>query len=142
MNRIILVEVMTFFLFYFIQRSACHFQVFALSRWLAVKLPVNYYEFARGLGWSIPYFSLPWESGHIQPVVVGSSPPTNSDSSRSKIHDSGIFLGVQPKQGNLSRAASIYKARLRPSPKEYISFFQVWNLYFFLWLAFDFFNHE
>ncbi|KAK9995733.1 hypothetical protein SO802_020419 [Lithocarpus litseifolius] len=105
-------------------RSACHIQVFALSRWLAVKLPVNYYEFARGLQWSIPYFSLPWESGHIQPVVVGSSPLTNSDSYRSKIHDSGIFLGVQPKLGNLSRAASIYKARLRPNPKEYISLFQ------------------
>ncbi|KAK7840128.1 hypothetical protein CFP56_017032 [Quercus suber] len=72
-------------------RSACHIQVFALSRWLAVKLPVNYYEFARGLRWSIPYFSLPWESGHIQPVV-GSSPPTNSDSYRSKMHDSEIFL--------------------------------------------------
>ncbi|XP_075660535.1 uncharacterized protein LOC142630426 isoform X1 [Castanea sativa] len=105
-------------------RSACHIQVFALSRWLAVKLPVNYYEFARGLQWSIPYFSLPWESGHIQPVVVGSSPLTNSDSYRSKIHDSGIFLGVQPKLGNLSRAASIYKAQLRPNPKEYISLFQ------------------
>ncbi|XP_065637875.1 uncharacterized protein LOC111993195 [Quercus suber] len=104
-------------------RSACHIQVFALSRWLAVKLPVNYYEFARGLRWSIPYFSLPWESGHIQPVV-GSSPPTNSDSYRSKMHDSEIFLGMQPKQGNLSRAASIYKARLRPNPKEYISLFQ------------------
>ncbi|KAM3703926.1 hypothetical protein ACJW31_04G135100 [Castanea mollissima] len=105
-------------------RSACHIQVFALSRWLSVKLPVNYYEFARGLQWSIPYFSLPWESGHIQPVVVGSSPLTNSDSYRSKIHDSGIFLGVQPKLGNLSRAASIYKAQLRPNPKEYISLFQ------------------
>ncbi|KAL4634075.1 hypothetical protein ACB092_04G171100 [Castanea dentata] len=105
-------------------RSACHIQVFALSRWLAVKLPVNYYEFARGLQWSIPYFSLPWESGHIQPVVVGSSPLTNSDSYRSKIHDSGIFLGVQPKLGNLSRAASIYKAQLRPNPKEYKSLFQ------------------
>ncbi|KAF3962701.1 hypothetical protein CMV_012822 [Castanea mollissima] len=105
-------------------RSACHIQVFALSRWLAVRLPVNYYEFARGLQWSIPYFSLPWETGHIQPVVVGSSPPTNSDSYRSKIHDSGIFLGVQPKQENLSRVASVYKARLRPNPKEYISYFQ------------------
>ena len=64
-------------------------------------------------------------SGHIQPVVVGSTPLTNSDSYRSKIHDSGIFLGVQPKQGSFSRAASIYKARLRPNPKEYISLFQV-----------------
>ncbi|KAL4634077.1 hypothetical protein ACB092_04G171300 [Castanea dentata] len=105
-------------------RSACHIQVFALSRWLAVRLPVNYYEFARGLQWSIPYFSLPWETGHIQPVVLGSSPPTNPDSYRSKIHDSGIFLGVQPKQENLSRVASVYKARLRPNPKEYISYFQ------------------
>ena len=126
MNCIILVELMIIFPFlYFIQRSACHIQVFALSRWLAVRLPVNYYEFARGLQWSIPNFSLPWETGQIQPVVVGSNPPTNSDSYRSKIHDSGIFLGVQPKQENLSRVASVYKARLRPNPKEYISYFQV-----------------
>ena len=27
--------------------------------------------------------------------------------------------------------ASVYKARLRPNPKEYISYFQVWNHYFF-----------
>ncbi|XP_020264836.1 uncharacterized protein LOC109840557 isoform X2 [Asparagus officinalis] len=42
-------------------RIACHIQVFALTRWLAVSLPIDYYEFARGIEWSIPYLSLPWE---------------------------------------------------------------------------------
>ena len=129
MNCTNLVELMIFFPFlYFIQRSACHIQVFALSRWLAVRLPVNYYEFARGLQWSIPYFSLPWETRHIQPVVVGSNPLTNSDSYRSKIHDSGIFLGVQPKQENLSRVASVYCVQgtvAVESQRIYISYFQV-----------------
>ncbi|PKA64593.1 hypothetical protein AXF42_Ash007339 [Apostasia shenzhenica] len=43
-------------------RIACHIQVFALSKWLAVTLPVEYYELARGIGWSIPYLNLPWET--------------------------------------------------------------------------------
>ncbi|XP_026405012.1 uncharacterized protein LOC113300070 isoform X3 [Papaver somniferum] len=46
-------------------RTACHIQVFALSRWLAVTLPVEYYEFTRGLQWSIPYLSLPWEGEYV-----------------------------------------------------------------------------
>ena len=66
---------------------AGHIQVFALSRWLGVLLPVEYYEFSRGMQWSIPYFRLPWETGRTH-----SSAPTNSNPSRSKIHDSGIFL--------------------------------------------------
>ncbi|KAK9995729.1 hypothetical protein SO802_020415 [Lithocarpus litseifolius] len=73
-------------------RMAGHIQVFALSRWLGVPLPVEYYEFSRGMQWSIPYFRLPWETGHTH-----SSAPANSHSFRSKIHDSGIFPGVQHK---------------------------------------------
>ncbi|KAK6920684.1 Glutaredoxin [Dillenia turbinata] len=50
-----------------------HIQVFALSRWIAVDLPIGYYEFVRGLGWSIPYLRLPWEkNGHV------STPPATS----------------------------------------------------------------
>uniref|UniRef100_A0A7N2MPD7 Uncharacterized protein n=1 Tax=Quercus lobata TaxID=97700 RepID=A0A7N2MPD7_QUELO len=90
-------------------RMAGHIQVFALSTWLGVTLPVEYYELARGLHWSIPYFNLPWETGRTH-----SSPPANSRT-RSKIHDSGIFLGVQ----NRARA----KAPMRLKENEY-SFFE------------------
>ena len=104
MNCVVLVELTSiFFLFSFIQRIVCHLQVFALSRWLAVRLPVEYYEFARGLQWSIPYFSLPWESGHIPyNVKTNSSLPDNTHSYMSKIHYSGIFLGDQLKPKNLN----------------------------------------
>nr|XP_023879015.1 uncharacterized protein LOC111991478 [Quercus suber] len=88
-----------------LQRIACHLQVFALSRWLAVRLPMEYYEFARGLQWSIPYFSLPWETGHTPyTVTTSSSLPTNKHSYMSKIHYSGIFLGEQLKPKSLNRA--------------------------------------
>ncbi|KAK6920680.1 hypothetical protein RJ641_014358 [Dillenia turbinata] len=47
-------------------RTLGHIQVFALSRWIAVDLPLEYYEFVRGLEWSIPYLKLPWEkNGHV-----------------------------------------------------------------------------
>ncbi|PPR82635.1 hypothetical protein GOBAR_AA38086 [Gossypium barbadense] len=68
-------------------RSACHIQIFALSRWLPVTLPVEYYEFARSMEWSIPYFSLPWETGHVQPVMMGSSPTGTSNSFLSRTYD-------------------------------------------------------
>ncbi|KAF3962697.1 hypothetical protein CMV_012819 [Castanea mollissima] len=68
---------------------ACHLQVIALSGWLAVRLPVEYYELTRGLRWSIPYLSLPWEreTGRIRL-------PANTH--MSKIHYSGIFRKEQP----------------------------------------------
>nr|XP_023874654.1 uncharacterized protein LOC111987179 [Quercus suber] len=90
-------------------KMAGHIQVFALSTWLGVTLPVEYYELARGLHWSIPYFNLPWETGRTH-----SSPPANLHP-RSKIHDSGIFLGVQ------NRAMA--KPRMRLNENEY-SFFE------------------
>lgn len=104
-----------------IQRIICHIQVFALSRWLAVILPVEYYELARDLQWSIPYFSLPWEVGHVQPVMVGSSPPANSTSYFSEVLDLET-IGT-PKEENLKRAATVYGLPL--SPMEYKSFFEV-----------------
>ncbi|KAL4634078.1 hypothetical protein ACB092_04G171400 [Castanea dentata] len=87
-------------------RIACHLQVFALSRWLAVRLPVEYYEFARGLQWSIPYFSLPWETGHIPYTFMtkNSSLPANTHSYMSKIPYSGIFPGEQLKPKSFNRA--------------------------------------
>ena len=71
---------------------AGHIQVFALSRWLGLPLPVDYYEFSRGLQWSIPYFRLPWETGGTHSSALANSHPI-----RSKIHDSRIFSGVQHK---------------------------------------------
>ncbi|KAK9066471.1 hypothetical protein SSX86_013793 [Deinandra increscens subsp. villosa] len=50
-------------------RIICHIQIFALSGWLAVPLPVEYSEFVKGLRWSIPYFKLPWERGsYVKPI--------------------------------------------------------------------------
>jgi hypothetical protein len=46
---IITVKLISIFLFSFRHRIACHIQVFALSRWLVVSLPVEYYGFAMGL---------------------------------------------------------------------------------------------
>lgn len=58
-------------------RIAGHIQVFALSRWLAVTLPVEFYEFARGIQWSIPYFDLPWETAKPRASMEGSNFPYN-----------------------------------------------------------------
>ncbi|KAK6249525.1 hypothetical protein SCA6_003530 [Theobroma cacao] len=103
-------------------RSACHIQVFALSRWLAVTLPVEYYELARSLEWSIPYFSLPWETGHIQPVMMGSSPSDGSNSFFSRAYDWEISNSFQPKQEEFKVAANVYGLPL--SAMEYRSFFE------------------
>ncbi|XP_010546000.1 PREDICTED: uncharacterized protein LOC104818213 isoform X2 [Tarenaya hassleriana] len=55
-------------------RTACHIQFFALSRWLPVTFPVEYYEFVRGIQWIIPYFPLPWEAKHNEQIMVASNP--------------------------------------------------------------------
>ncbi|XP_049932166.1 uncharacterized protein LOC116248337 isoform X2 [Nymphaea colorata] len=54
-------------------RIAGHIQVFALSKWLPVTLPVEYYEFVRGLQWSIPHLRLPWEAEHYKTFPINSS---------------------------------------------------------------------
>ncbi|XP_066364256.1 uncharacterized protein [Miscanthus floridulus] len=56
-------------------RMACHIQVFALSRWLSVNLPIEYYEFAKGIEWSIPYMRLPWEGPAADPFLGYSTMP-------------------------------------------------------------------
>nr|CAB3464247.1 unnamed protein product [Digitaria exilis] len=50
-------------------RMACHIQIFALSRWLSVNLPIEYYEFAKGIEWTIPYMRLPWEGPSADPFL-------------------------------------------------------------------------
>ena len=112
----------------FLQRIACHIQVFSLTRWLGVTLPVEYYEFARNLEWSIPYFSLPWETGQVQPVMMGSSPGDSSKSILSQAYDREISHSVQPKEDNFKIAAAVYGSPL--TPIEYISFFEVRSHFF------------
>ncbi|XP_030937465.1 uncharacterized protein LOC115962726 [Quercus lobata] len=70
-------------------RIACHLQVIALSGWLAVRLPVEYYELTRGLRWSIPYLSLPWEreTGRTRLVMGNSSLPVNVQTSRLQLSE-------------------------------------------------------
>jgi hypothetical protein len=54
---------------------ACHIQIFALSRWLSINLPVEYYELAKGIEWTIPYIRLPWEGPSADPFVGYSTMP-------------------------------------------------------------------
>ncbi|KAE8709627.1 hypothetical protein F3Y22_tig00110328pilonHSYRG00010 [Hibiscus syriacus] len=97
-------------------------RVFALIRWLPVKLPVEYYEFARSLERSIPYFSLPWETGHVQPVMMGASPSGTSNSFLSQAYDREISHSFQPKKDDFKIAAAVYGSPL--TPIEYRSFFE------------------
>ncbi|KAM3381109.1 putative protein isoform X1 [Capsicum galapagoense] len=98
-------------------RIACHIQFFALTRWLPVTLPVEYYEFARGLQWSVPYFRLPWEAGSMHQFMMGPGSPTDPHSYGSKIHD----FGTKPIKYNVNKAAALYGLPL--SPMEYRSIF-------------------
>ena len=90
--------------------------MFALSRWLAVTLPVEYYEFARGLQWSIPYFSLPWETGGIHPIMLGSNASAASHSYISSIHDSENSPSLQFQENKAARGSPLW---------EYISLLKV-----------------
>ena len=45
---------------------ACHLQIFALSDWLSVSLPIEYREVTSGLQWLIPHVKTPWQ--HDQPT--------------------------------------------------------------------------
>lgn len=123
-NRLsIIVNLSTFFTLF--QRIACHIQVFALSRWLAVTMPVDYYEFARGLQWSIPYFSLPWEAGNSFPAP---SPYTSSKSFMTEGFGSEILKSTQLEEESSNKVTSIYGLPLTPT--EYRMFFEVINMCF------------
>ncbi|KAF3973348.1 hypothetical protein CMV_003221 [Castanea mollissima] len=88
---------------------ACHLQVIALSGWLAVRLPVEYYELTRGLRWSIPYLSLPWERETGRTRL-----PANTN--MSKIHYSGIIRKKQPvdqERNGLSKLPALLASGLK-----------------------------
>lgn len=108
--------------FSFMQRIACHIQIFALSIWLPVSLPVEYYEFARGLQWSIPYFRLPWERERDHPDLSGYSPLTGSNPYLAKTLDSKVLQNKVP-GNNFTMVDQLYGLPL--TPMEYRSFFEV-----------------
>nr|XP_023900103.1 uncharacterized protein LOC112011979 [Quercus suber] len=96
---------------------ACHLQVIALSGWLAVRLPVEYYELTRGLRWSIPYLSLPWEreTGRTGLVMENSSLLANTH--MSKIHHSVIIpkhLKPRDLSGPMASTAAVDFGPLTP----------------------------
>ncbi|XP_076960510.1 uncharacterized protein LOC143636915 [Bidens hawaiensis] len=93
-------------------RIVCHIQIFALSGWLAVPLPIEYSEFVKGLRWSIPYFKLPWECGYVKPVW-----PMNPHSYGSRI--------TRPRIKTMN-ADSLYGLPL--TAMEYKSFFESQNI--------------
>uniref|UniRef100_A0A803L8K1 Uncharacterized protein n=1 Tax=Chenopodium quinoa TaxID=63459 RepID=A0A803L8K1_CHEQI len=105
-------------------RIACYIQVFAFSRWLAVTLPVEYYEFTRGIQWSVPYLCLPWDSDHSQPMFF--TPNTSVSSHLFKNGLSSIAQTVQSEKGSLNKAGVIYGAPL--TAMEYRSFFESQNI--------------
>ncbi|MBA0622027.1 hypothetical protein Godav_007600 [Gossypium davidsonii] len=121
-------------------RSACHIQIFALSRWLPVTLPVEYYEFARSIEWSIPYFSLPWETGHVQPVMMGSSPTGTSNSFLSRTYDWNIFRMDCIQMGKLVSIFSVVY-RTNSSLSKWILLKEHLKYYFadygYMWRNFD-----
>ncbi|KGN64322.1 uncharacterized protein LOC101203522 isoform X2 [Cucumis sativus] len=106
-------------------RIACHIQIFALSVWLPVTLPVEYYEFAKGLQWSIPYLRLPWEDEHDHPDLSGYSPFTGSNPYLSKTRHSDVFQNKVP-GNNFTVVDQLYGLPL--TPMEYRSFFESQNI--------------
>lgn len=107
-------------------RIACYIQVFALSRWLAVTLPVEYYEFTRGIEWSVPYFNLPWESDHSPPTVFSSNTSTSSHLFRTTgVNRSSMSQRPQFHKTNFSKAGVVYGAPL--TAMEYQTFFETQN---------------
>nr|KYP51571.1 hypothetical protein KK1_026599 [Cajanus cajan] len=103
-------------------RILSHIQVFALSRWLAVKLPVEFYEFARHLQWTIPYFPVPWEDEPMNPFMVGSSPFWSSKS----ITKASATIPNKLFDKSLNLAASVYGSPLTSS--EYQQYFEEKNI--------------
>ncbi|XP_027903881.1 uncharacterized protein LOC114163770 isoform X2 [Vigna unguiculata] len=102
-------------------RILSHIQVFALSRWLAVKLPVEFYEFARHLQWTIPYFTVPWESEPMNLFMVSSNPFGTS-----KANNKAPEIIPNKLVKSLNFAASVYGSPLTSS--EYQQYFESENL--------------
>lgn len=110
------------------QRTACHIQFFALTRWLPVTLPVDYYELVRGIQWIIPYFPLPWETKNKEQIMVATSPYIGPHSFISKTHNNMINLQTS------TNAESVFGLPL--TAMEYRLFFEVKKKLFFFTVFF------
>ncbi|KAL9243139.1 hypothetical protein vseg_017064 [Gypsophila vaccaria] len=106
-------------------RVACYIQVFALSRWLAVTLPVEYYEFTRGIEWSIPYLCLPWDTNHSQSMFFIPDTSTSSHILNATLNSSAVNQPVHVNKGSSNKVGVIYGAPL--TAMEYMSFFESQN---------------
>ncbi|KAG0464201.1 hypothetical protein HPP92_020270 [Vanilla planifolia] len=87
-----------------LMRIACHIQVFALSKWLAANMPIEYYEFARGLMWSIPYINLPWENENTNSLSKDPSLTVATNRKISEGHELNIFSHVTSMDVGLENA--------------------------------------
>ncbi|XP_049936469.1 uncharacterized protein LOC116264164 isoform X2 [Nymphaea colorata] len=99
-------------------RTACHIQVFALSKFLPVSLPVEYYELVRGLQWSIPYLILPWETEHNNSELTSVVMPLTKLCERR-------LQSLPNIKSNSMKAGALAK---RLSPMEYASLFERQNM--------------
>lgn len=113
---------------------ACHIQVFALSRWLSINLPVEYYELAKGIEWTIPYIRLPWEGPSADPFVGYSTMPAIAYSElvdRSDVASDPYSPRAMPMQIPAVDGGPVFPTQIpaldgRPlTAMEYRSFFQV-----------------
>lgn len=109
------------FFCFFLQRIACHIQVFALSKWLTVILPIEYYEFTRGIEWSIPYINLPWETEDMDSYLKDSSFQVVTYSKLSEGNGLNSFGPMTIVNGELESA--LYGKPLTPT--EYRAFLEV-----------------
>lgn len=106
----------------FSQRIACHVQLFALTRWLTINLPIEYYEFTRGVEWIIPHHKLPWESSTGDSLKGYSAFPA---SAYSQLVESSKMTSLPP----------LYESSLegKPlTPMEYRSIFEVKSNFIYL----------
>lgn len=101
-------------------RTACHIQVFALSKWLTIVMPIEYYEFARGIGWSIPYINLPWENENMDPILKHSSFPAMAHSRVSQVNELNSFGPMTIMNGESESSRYIKPL----TPNEYRSFLE------------------
>lgn len=88
-------------------------------------MPIEYYEFARGIAWSIPYLCLPWETGATDSFMEESSFPENTYSRLVGGSKLGIYKPSSGIKGNLEVDNSLYGIPL--APVEYRSFLEVGN---------------
>ncbi|KAK4253682.1 hypothetical protein QN277_010324 [Acacia crassicarpa] len=104
-------------------RIICYIQIFALSNWLSVNLPIEFYEFTKNLQWTIPYLLVPWETRNMHLLLAGSSPFGSSNLFVSKVPTKIPIMNLID---NPSNSASVYGLPLTSS--EYQLYFENSNV--------------